>query len=146
VTSVITTKQRIKASLQLWRTFRLVWDAAPGWTLVNAALVMLQSLTPLVLLYLLKLIIDAVTAGAADGADRAAAFRHIVVLVTAAGGATLVMVLCRSLADLAKEAQSRVVTDHVSDLIHAKSVEVDLASQVCTRTISSSRTSTNSST
>jgi ATP-binding cassette, subfamily B, bacterial len=37
------------------------------------------------------------------------------------------MVLCRSLADLVKEAQSRVVTDHVSDLIHAKSVEVDLA-------------------
>jgi hypothetical protein len=55
------------------------------------------------------------TAGAA-GNDRARAFRHVVLLVSLAGGAILVTVLCRSLADLDKEAQSRVVTDHVSDL------------------------------
>ncbi len=125
-TSSVSTKERIKRTLQLGRTLRVVWESAPGWTLISAALVLVQSLMPLALLYLLKLIIDAVTAGAA-GTDRAGAFRHVVLLVSLAGGATLITVLCRSLADLVKEVQSRVVTDHVSDLIHAKSVEVDLA-------------------
>lgn len=121
-----TTRQRIEGSLHLWRTVRLVWQAAPGWTIIGAALIMVQSLMPLVLLYLLKLIIDAVAAGM-TGPDRAGAFRQVIVLVSGAGIATLIMVLCRSLADLVKEAQSQVVTDHVSDLIHVKSVAVDLA-------------------
>jgi ATP-binding cassette subfamily B protein len=125
-TSSVSTKERVERTLQLGRTLRVVWESAPGWTLANAALVIVQSLMPLAILYLLKLIIDAVTAGAAV-TDRAGACRHVVLLVSLAGGAILVTVLCRSLADLVKEAQSRVVTDYVSDLIHAKSVEVDLA-------------------
>jgi ATP-binding cassette, subfamily B, bacterial len=120
------TRERIKQSLHLGRTLRVVWESGPGWTLAGVALILVQSLMPLALLYLLKLIIDAVTIGA-GGADRTRAFGHILFLISLAGAGTLIMVLCRSLADLVKEAQSRVVTDHVSDLIHAKSVEVDLA-------------------
>jgi ATP-binding cassette, subfamily B, bacterial len=120
------TKERIRQSLHLGRTLRVVWESGPGWTLAGAALVLVQSLMPLVLLYLLKLIIDSVTIGAA-GSDRAGVFGHILYLISLAGAGTLIMVLCRSLADLVKEGQSRVVTDHVSDLIHAKSVEVDLS-------------------
>ena len=125
-TSSVSAKERVERTLQLGRTLRVVWESSPGWTLASAALVIVQSLMPLAVLYLLKLIIDAVTAGAAV-TDRAGAFRHVVLLVSLAGGSILVTVLCRSLADLVKEAQSRVVTDYVSDLIHAKSVEVDLA-------------------
>ena len=33
---------------------------------------------------------------------------------------------CRSLTEIVKEAQTQVVTDHVADVIHGKSVAVDL--------------------
>jgi ATP-binding cassette, subfamily B, bacterial len=66
-------KERIRQSLHLGRTLRVVWESGPGWTLASAALVLVQSLMPLGLLYLLKLIIDSVTIGAA-GSDRTGDF------------------------------------------------------------------------
>ena len=39
---------------------RLVWTSSAGWTSASIALVVVQSVLPLVQLYLLKLIVDAV--------------------------------------------------------------------------------------
>ena len=39
------------------------WQSAPGWTTANFGLILIQGLLPLVSLYLMKLIVDAVTAG-----------------------------------------------------------------------------------
>ena len=85
-----------------------------------------QGMLPLLSLYLLKGVVDAVTVGAASP-DPAAAFRHAVVLIVLLGAVTLAAASCRSLAALVSEAQSQAATDHVSDLMHAKSIEVDLA-------------------
>jgi len=41
---------------------RLVWQTAPRWTLVNVALVFWQGALPLAALYLMKRIVDTVTA------------------------------------------------------------------------------------
>ena len=42
------------------------------------------------------------------------------------GAVTLFAALIRSIAGLVSEAQSQVVTDHMNDVLHAKSIEVDL--------------------
>jgi len=52
-----TIKEKIRHSL------RLVRRSAPGWTAANFGLILIQGLLPLVSLYLIKLIVDAVTAG-----------------------------------------------------------------------------------
>jgi ATP-binding cassette subfamily B protein len=104
---------------------RLVWRAAPGWTALNVTLAVLQGIVPLLTVYLMKLIVDSVTQGV-SAADHAAAFRTTVVYIVLAATVGLGAALLRSLQALTSEALSQVVTDHVSDLIHAKSIAVDL--------------------
>ncbi len=111
--------------LHLGRTVRLVWSIAPGWTLANIVLAVVAGLLPLVAIYMTKLIIAAVTEGA-TAADKTAAFHHVLWLIVVAGLVGLAIALVRSLSQLVSEAQGQVVTDHISDIIHAKSIEVDL--------------------
>jgi ATP-binding cassette subfamily B protein len=73
----------------------------------------------------MKLVVDAAAAAVSTG-DRDAAFGRVAVLVALAGGVALGSALCRSVAGLVSEGQGQAVTDFVHDLIHAKSVELDL--------------------
>jgi ATP-binding cassette subfamily B protein len=108
------------------RAIRFVWQGAPGWTLASVGLMVLQGLLPLVALYLLKLIIDTVTAALALD-DPATLQPQIAGLILLAGLVALISIAVRTLATLVGEAQSRAVTDHMHEILHAKSLEIDLA-------------------
>jgi ATP-binding cassette subfamily B protein len=116
---------KLQRRLLLRRAIAIVWQSAPGWTLASFVLLIVQGVLPLLLLYLMKLVVDAVTTGLA-APDKGVAFRQVALLIGLMGAVTLVGALCRSLAGLVSEAQSQVVTDHMSDILHAKSIEVDL--------------------
>jgi ATP-binding cassette subfamily B protein len=122
---VATIKEKIRHSLHLERALRLVWRSAPGWTAANFGLILIQGLLPLVSLYLMKLIVDAVTAGL-KAPDKSVAIKEVIFLITIAATVALVAACCRSLSEIVKEAQTQVVSDHVADVIHDKSVAVDL--------------------
>jgi hypothetical protein len=57
--SIVPQLQRL---LLLRRALRLVGQASPGWTLASLVPLVLQGLLPLAPLYLLKLVVDTVTA------------------------------------------------------------------------------------
>ena len=118
-------RPRLSDALHLAEAVRLVWRAAPGWTALNALLAVLQGIVPLLSVYLMKLIVDAVTQGVTQQ-DHAAAFRQTAMYIGLAALVGLVAAGLRSLSGLTSEALGQTVTDHVSDLIHAKSIEVDL--------------------
>ena len=122
--------QRIQAALSIGRALRLVWRTAPRWTLVNAALVVVQGGLPLAALYVMKRIIDAVSASvgaaSAGAADRAELVQSVILWILLAGGVALLTALTRSISEYATEAQSLQVTDAVADILHAQSVAVDL--------------------
>jgi ATP-binding cassette subfamily B protein len=103
----------------------MVWQSAPGWTLANLFLTLIQGLLPLVALFLLKLIVDEVTAGLA-APDKTLALQKTAILILLAGLAALISSGCRGLADYIREAQSQRISDHVADVIHTRSVTVDL--------------------
>ena len=111
--------------LRLDFALRLVWQSAPGWTMASLALLVVQGTLPLVSLYLMKLVVDAVTT-ALEAADKGAAFEQVALLIGLTGGVALIGAVARSIAGLVSEAQGQVVTDQMSDLLHAKSIEVDL--------------------
>ena len=115
----------IERALRLDFAVRLVWQSAPGWTIASLALLVVQGMLPLVSLYLMKLMVDAVSAGL-SAPDKGVAFERVALLIGLAGAVALVSALCRSIAGLVSETQGQVVTDHMSDLLHAKSVAVDL--------------------
>jgi ATP-binding cassette subfamily B protein len=120
-----TIKLKIRRALQLGRALRFVWQSAKGWTIANGVLIVVQGVLPLLQLYLMKLMVDAVTAGVA-APDKGAALRHVLLLVGFLGAATLFASLIRSIAGLISEWQSYLVTDHMNDVLLAKSIEVDL--------------------
>ena len=107
------------------RAIELVWHSAPGWTLAVGALSLLQGVLPLAALFLLKLIVDTVSDGVRD-ADPDMLGR-VGLLIAAAAGVSLITTLCSFLSKLMSEAQSQTVTDYVYDVLHAKSIEIDLA-------------------
>ncbi|MBN1630239.1 MAG: ABC transporter ATP-binding protein [Thermoleophilia bacterium] len=111
--------------LRLGRALRLVWRIAPGWTVASVLLTVLQGVLPLATVWLMKLIVDTVTAGI-GGPDRTGVFREVAILIILAGAVGLAVVILRSLASIVDEALGRTVTDHVTDVIHAQSVTVDL--------------------
>ena len=112
-------------NMQLGRALRLVWSSAPGWTVVNLSLVVVQGLLPLASLYVMKRIVDTVATALSATADPAAIQEAMLWIILAAvlGAVTA---LVRSLSAYATEAQGLLVTDAVSDTLHAQSIAVDL--------------------
>ena len=118
-------RPQLSDALRLMDAVRLVWRAAPGWTALNVALAVLQGIVPLLSVYLMKLIVDTVTSGVTE-ADHAAAFRRAAFYIAVAAAVGLAAAGLRSLSALTSEALGQTVTDHVSDIIHERSIAVDL--------------------
>ena len=118
-------QQKIRSALRLGRALRFVWQSAKGWTIANGVLTVVQGVLPLLPLYLMKLMVDAVTAGLA-APDKGAAFKHVLLLVGLMGATTLFSFLIRLIAGLVSEWQAYMVTDHMNEVLLAKSIEVDL--------------------
>ena len=112
-----------------WTQFRwalrFAWESAPGLTLANAALAAVQGLSPLLALYVMKLIVDTVAAGL-GAAEPAALVPRLTLLVAAAGAIALVERALATLGDLVRALHAQIATDRVYRVLHAKSVEVDL--------------------
>lgn len=119
------TGPRLKDALHVVEAAKLVVRAAPGWAALNTVVAVLQGFVPLVSLFLIRLIVDAVAAGI-TAADHMAAFRQVGLYIGLAALVGLVTAALSSLGALASDALGQLVTDHVADIIHSKSIEVDL--------------------
>ncbi len=117
--------ETLKQGLHLGRAIRLVWTLAPGWAVMNLFMVVVQGLLPLLAPYFMKRTIDALQAAIAAQAGLVA-FRPVLFWVVLAAGAALLTALLGSLAALFGQYQSMVFSDKVTDIVHSKSVAVDL--------------------
>ncbi|MDQ1333400.1 MAG: ATP-binding cassette, subfamily bacterial, partial [Thermodesulfobacteriota bacterium] len=116
---------RTQRVLQLGRAVRFVWQSTKVLTIANSLLIAVQGILPLLPLYLMKLMVDAVTSGMA-APDKWVAFKHVLLLGCLMGAVTLFASLIRLIAGFISEWQSYIVTDHMNDVLLAKSIEVDL--------------------
>ena len=107
------------------RAIQFVWDSGPGWTLGSVSLLIVQGTLPLLALYMIKLVVDAV-AVSLTASDPSAHFEEVALLVGLSGAVALVMALCGILANLVNRAQSNAVIDHMYSILHQKSAEIDL--------------------
>lgn len=137
-----------KAALFL-KSLRLVRRSAPGWAAANVMISLVSSFLPLVLLWYIKKLIDAVTAatgnfsGAADLPAGNGNFSGVADLpgIAGAGEADLRVVLilvvviaiiyfldeaAQSLGNLVRKKQAFHLESYMYDLIHRKSVSLDL--------------------
>jgi ATP-binding cassette subfamily B protein len=115
----------IQRALQLRAAVAIVWRSGRLWTIANGGLLFIQGILPLASLYLMKLVLDMITERL-DSAEPSADFERIAVLIGLAGVVALVGGITNIAARLVNEAQGEAVTDYVKDILHAKSIEVDL--------------------
>ena len=107
------------------RAIQFVWNGGPKWALGSVALLIIQGTIPLLVLYLIKLVVDAVTVSL-TASDPSAHFMEVALLVGFSGGVALTVALCGVLANFVNRAQARAVTDYMYSILHQKSVEIDL--------------------
>jgi ATP-binding cassette, subfamily B, bacterial len=110
----------------LTRAFRLLWNAAKLWTAAWVGLLLIQGLLPVAVVYLTRLLVDAL----ATALGRGVSFANIQPVLVYAGLMAVVLLLTELVqvcAEWIRTTQSELVQDHISALVQDKSVSVDLA-------------------
>jgi len=108
------------------RALRLVWDATPRWTAVWVFLLIAQGLLPVALVYLTRIVVDRLTLVAGAGVSWEA-LRAVLVPGGLMASLILLTEALRAGARLVRTAQTDLVRDHVSGLIHERTIAADLA-------------------
>jgi ATP-binding cassette subfamily B protein len=108
------------------RALALVWAAARGRAVAWVALLLVQGLLPVATVYLTRLLVDGLVAAAGAGGTWQT-LAPLLLLVAFMAGVMLLAEVLRSAAGWVRAAQAELVKDHISALIHQKSVAADLA-------------------
>ncbi len=108
------------------RAVALVWKASPGWTLAWSLLLLIQGVLPAVLVNLTRIVVDRIAEAAGSGA-RLGEVRHIVLPAVLMAALLLFSEVLRAATRVIRTAQSDLVRDHVSALIHECAATADIA-------------------
>jgi ATP-binding cassette subfamily B protein len=108
------------------RTLALVWRATHGWTAAWLSLLVVQGVLPVALVYLTRPLVDGIVAAASSHGEWS---RVRDVLLPAAGMAAVLLLteVLLSVTGWVRTSQSELLQDHITDLIHRKSIDADLA-------------------
>lgn len=110
----------------LRRAIRMVWEAAPHWTLSWAVLVLLQGILPVAPVYLTRLLVNRVVL-ARDAGGTIESFAPALVIAGLIAAVLVVGEVLQSVAEWIRTGLSELLQDHISGLVHGKAMEVDVA-------------------
>ena len=110
--------------VRLLRTLRLIFGSGPRIAAAGFALVAVQAVLPVILLFLLKRIVDLLAAP--EHASLGAPNHALLELVSLAALVALAESLAGAARRIVGELQAEAVSGHLHDLIHGKSIEVGL--------------------
>jgi len=107
----------------LTRTLGLIWRAAPNWSLAWIVLLLVQGFLPVATVYLTRPVVNGIVAAIRSGGGwrpilGPAALMAVVLLLTE---------VLRGAIQWVRTVQADLVHDHITSLIHRKSVDADLA-------------------
>src|SRR6185295_15560730 len=103
------------------RALKLVWAVARPWTTAWIVLLIVQGLLPAALVYLTKLVVDGVILSLRQDSS------WPVIPLLLLGSVLLLMEVVRNGINWVRTVQAELLQDHITSLIHEKSVSVDLA-------------------
>src|ERR1041385_7853475 len=108
------------------RALWLVWQVGRPWTVAWILLLIVEGLLPAAFVYLTKLVVDALL-NAVRIRGSWPEMRAVLVLVLVLGGVLLLMEVVRNAINWVRTVQAELLQDHITALIHEKSVNADLA-------------------
>jgi ATP-binding cassette subfamily B protein len=103
------------------RALKLVWEVARPWTTAWIVLLIVQGLLPAAMVYLTKVVVD----GVVRSLSKDSSWPVFPLLLL--GGLLLLMEVVRNTINWVRTVQAELLQDHITSLIHEKSVAVDLA-------------------
>jgi len=106
------------------RALGLVWQVARPWTTAWIVLLIVQGLLPAAAVYLTKLVVDGVVVAIRSGSSNV---QPVLMSLLLLGGVLLFMEVVRNAINWVRTVQAELLQDHITSLIHEKSVAVDLA-------------------
>ncbi len=116
---------KMKGKLNLFReALKLVWQSAPGWATANIAISLVRSFLPLLLVWLLKEVIDNISAAASLKAGAS-----IITVLWPVSAVAVIWFLDEASSDFSnyiRKNQSLKLEIYMYGLLHAKSVRLDL--------------------
>lgn len=104
----------------------LVWAAARTWTTAWVGLLLIQGLLPIAIVYLTRTVVDSVVEAIGSEGDWQMVYPTLLWVALLAGLMALMAVL-QSVTGWVRTVQAELVQDHLSALIHAKAIALDLA-------------------
>jgi ATP-binding cassette subfamily B protein len=104
---------------------QLIWRATRGWTLAWITLLFIQALFPVALVYLSRILIDGLVAVIGAGWSWQNS-QPVVFPAVLMAGVMALMEIAQSVSSWVRTAQAELIRDHLSAVIHEKSVAVDL--------------------
>jgi ATP-binding cassette, subfamily B, bacterial len=110
----------------LQRVLYLVWTACRGWTVVWVLLLILQGILPALVISMTRQLVDSLVAVMGSGTSWQS-LQPIVIPASLMISVLLIGAAFQSVIELVRVAQSELVRDYVSHLIHQKSITVDFA-------------------
>ncbi len=110
----------------LWRTLKLVWAAAPGWTSAWLGVMLMQSLLPMAQVYLLRFTINSLV-NTISGQEINEMIRTGAGWVVLYAILMLINVILGNLGHWIQASQSELVNDYINKQIHLKFLEIDYA-------------------
>ena len=108
------------------RLLGLIWQASGALLVVWIAILLLQGVIPVGVVWLTKPLVDSLQAAIGAGVNRET-IQPLVNIALALGALLVVSTLLKTALQWISMAQSELVQDHISDLLHAKAAELDLA-------------------
>jgi len=108
------------------RVFGFIWAAAGKWSVAWAALLVVQGLLPVALVYLTKPLVDGLQ-GSIGGGTSLESIQPVLRTAVTIGVVLLLTEIIKVALEWIGAAQSELVQDYLSDLLHGKSTTVDYA-------------------
>lgn len=114
-----------KDTARLRRTFLLIWRSHPSSAMASLALVLCQAFLPVALLFIIKQVVDVIAM--AYEQQVSVPTDKVIELIVLGGVVAILESVASSARRVIGQIQSDAVGERINDLIHAKSIEVDLA-------------------
>ena len=108
------------------RLLGLIWQASGTLLVAWIAILLLQGVIPVGVVWLTKPLVDSLQGAISAGATPAA-LRPLIITAVALGALLAVSTVFKAALQWISVAQSELVQNHISDLLHAKAAELDLA-------------------
>ncbi len=107
------------------KAMKMVWICTPVHTVLNIIVILIQSVIPLISLYLMKKIVDSVTESISSTGNLSE-FSNILTWILLAAGVAILSAILSSTSLYISEAQSLRISNFAMELIHERSVIADL--------------------